>query len=97
MSFHTYARPIPTPVRTLSPARDTCEQCHWPEKFHGDCHHRPSHGIAATPERAVNERLARGSHPKTLPFVRREAVKALKANYSSEDELFVGCLADMPA
>jgi nitrate/TMAO reductase-like tetraheme cytochrome c subunit len=28
--------PIPSPVRALRPARDTCEQCHWPEKFHGD-------------------------------------------------------------
>jgi len=36
VAFHAYARPIPTPVRTLSPARDTCEQCHAPEKFHGD-------------------------------------------------------------
>ncbi|HYT66458.1 MAG TPA: NapC/NirT family cytochrome c [Vicinamibacterales bacterium] len=33
---HTYSKPIATPVRTLRPARDTCEQCHWPEKFHGD-------------------------------------------------------------
>ena len=24
------------PVHNLRPARDTCEQCHWPEKFHGD-------------------------------------------------------------
>jgi hypothetical protein len=23
------------PVEHLRPARDTCEQCHWPEKFHG--------------------------------------------------------------
>jgi hypothetical protein len=29
-------RPIPSPVQNLRPARDTCEQCHWPEKFHGD-------------------------------------------------------------
>jgi len=26
-----------------------------------DCHNRPSHAIAATPERAVNEAMARGS------------------------------------
>jgi hypothetical protein len=32
----THARPIPTPVHTLRPAREVCEQCHWPEKFHGD-------------------------------------------------------------
>ncbi len=31
-----FSRPIPTPVENLRPARDTCEQCHWPEKFAGD-------------------------------------------------------------
>ncbi len=182
VAFHTYSRPIPSPVQNLRPARDTCEQCHWPEKFHGDkirrvveyaedekntesvttlqvhvgggserlgiaqgihwhmnvaneveyiatdakrevipwvrvkdrsgavreyvaegatpdqlakgerrrmdcmdCHNRPSHAIAATPERAVNERMASGEIPTTLPFVRREAVKALKASYPSQE------------
>lgn len=32
----TYSRPIPSPVRELRPARETCEQCHWPRKFVGD-------------------------------------------------------------
>ena len=182
VTFHTYSRPIPSPVQNLRPARDTCEQRHWPEKFHGDkivrvfeygedekntesvttlqvhvgggserlgiaqgihwhmnvaneveyiatddkrqvipwvrvkdrfgnvreytaegakpeelakgerrrmdcmdCHNRPSHPMAATPERAVNQRMARGDIPKTLPFVRRETVKALKANYPSQE------------
>lgn len=182
VAFHTYSRPIPSPVQELRPARDTCEQCHWPEKFHGDmirrvyeyaedekntesvttlqvhvgggserlgiaqgihwhmnvaneveyiatddkrqvipwvrvkdrfgnvreytaggvtpdqlakgerrrmdcmdCHNRPSHAIAATPERAVNGVMARGEIPKTLPFIRREAVKALKATYPSQE------------
>jgi len=182
VTFHTYSRPIPSPVENLRPARDTCEQCHWPEKFHGDkvrriveyaddekntesvttlqvhvgggserlglaqgihwhmnvaneveyiatddkrqvipwvrmkdrngnvtefvadgakpedlakgerrrmdcmdCHNRPSHPMASTPERAVNELIARGDVPRTLPFVRREAVKALKASYASQD------------
>lgn len=31
----SYSRPIPAPVEHLRPARDTCEQCHWPDKFHG--------------------------------------------------------------
>ncbi|MBD3221943.1 hypothetical protein GF314_11950 [bacterium] len=31
-----YNRPIPTPVHNLRPARETCEKCHWPEKFYGD-------------------------------------------------------------
>jgi hypothetical protein len=32
----TFTRPIETPVHGLRPARDTCEQCHRPEKFLGD-------------------------------------------------------------
>src|SRR6185295_16538359 len=55
-----------------------------------DCHNRPSHGIAATPERAVNERMAVNALPKTLPFIRREAVKALKVNYPSADAASAG-------
>ncbi len=31
----SFSRPIPAPVTHLRPARDTCEHCHWPEKFHG--------------------------------------------------------------
>lgn len=30
-----YPKPIPTPVENLRPAQQTCEQCHWPEKFFG--------------------------------------------------------------
>ncbi|MBI2094536.1 MAG: NapC/NirT family cytochrome c [Candidatus Omnitrophica bacterium] len=30
-----YPRPIPTPVKNLRPAQETCEQCHWPAKFFG--------------------------------------------------------------
>lgn len=29
-----YPRPIPTPIVDLRPARETCEECHWPEKFY---------------------------------------------------------------
>ena len=36
ITFHTYSRPIPSPVKYLRPARETCEQCHWPERFSGD-------------------------------------------------------------
>jgi hypothetical protein len=31
----SYRRPIPTPVEHLVPAKDTCERCHWPEKYLG--------------------------------------------------------------
>ena len=179
-SFH---RPIPPPLGELIPARDTCEQCHWPEKLHGDvvkrvaeyasdegntetvttlrlhvgggserlgvatgihwhmnvaneieyvatdvkfetipyvrlkdragivreyfapgvtpeqiasghrrrmdcmdCHNRPAHPITSNVGRAVDERIGLGQIPRDLPFVRREAVKALEADYASEPE-----------
>jgi Cytochrome c7 and related cytochrome c len=55
-----------------------------------DCHNRAGHPIAATPQRAVSEMMARGvmargGIPTTLPFVHREAVKALTRTYASED------------
>jgi nitrate/TMAO reductase-like tetraheme cytochrome c subunit len=30
-----YPRPIPTPIKNLRPAQETCEECHWPKKFVG--------------------------------------------------------------
>ena len=36
VAFDLYERPIPVPVHNLRPARETCEQCHWPSKFVGD-------------------------------------------------------------
>ena len=34
--LNNYPRPIPVPVRNLRPARETCETCHWPQKFDED-------------------------------------------------------------
>jgi hypothetical protein len=31
--FNKYPRPISTPIHNLRPARETCEQCHWPRYF----------------------------------------------------------------
>ncbi len=36
VATHTYPRPIPSPVKDLRPASQTCEQCHWPGRFAGD-------------------------------------------------------------
>ena len=175
--------PIPSPVESLRPARETCEQCHWPEKFHGDkiraireyandeanteivttlrlhvgggstslgvgagihwhmnlgnqieyvatdtarqeipyvrltdrtgqvkeyvaagttpaqpaagalrrmdcvdCHNRPAHTFHPTPERAVDAAIVQGAIPRELPFVRREAVAAVGAEYGDRAE-----------
>lgn len=36
LTFSLYEKPIPTPVKNLRPAKETCEKCHWPEKFSGN-------------------------------------------------------------
>lgn len=177
VALNLYQRPIPTPVHNLRPARDTCEQCHWPSKFVGDrlkvitrfdedevnsetktallihvggsqgsvsrgihwhvdrgvkiryqsdekrlaigdveitrpdgtvdlfqtskpldkpmpgmrnmecidCHNRPSH-IYRLPEDEVNDSLFAGRIDRTLPFIRREGVKAIKTEYPTQKE-----------
>jgi hypothetical protein len=179
--FNTHSRPIPSPVHDLRPARETCEQCHWPTQFHGDkveriydygdderntesvttlqlriggvdatgtprgihwhvadqnnveyiatddkrqeiayvrytgpdgiareyfaegvtpekvqglelrrmdcvdCHNRPSHQFAPSPERAVNDLLSSGAASRELPFFKREAVRVLKTEHPDQD------------
>jgi NapC/NirT cytochrome c family, N-terminal region len=34
--LNDYPRPIPVPVQNLRPARQTCEACHWPQRFEGN-------------------------------------------------------------
>lgn len=36
VALHNYPTPIPSPVRSLRPAREICESCHTPAKFEGD-------------------------------------------------------------
>jgi hypothetical protein len=182
-AFDLYERPIPTPVHQLRPARETCEHCHWPEKFYGsrlvthtryasdqastahyttlnlkidagaagssgvhwhvgegvevryasiddereqmlwvearrpdgswhrfestqlgapasetghvrvmdcvDCHNRATH-IYQDPGRAVDEHLRLGEMDRDLPFIRREAVAAITAEYPSRDAAMDG-------
>jgi nitrate/TMAO reductase-like tetraheme cytochrome c subunit len=35
-TLDNWNRPIATPIKNLRPAQDTCEKCHWPEKFAGN-------------------------------------------------------------
>jgi NapC/NirT cytochrome c family protein len=182
VTFKTYSRPIPAPVKYLRPARETCEHCHWPQRFTGDkfvvkttykddekntpqttvllmkiggrtwqgsmgihgrhldnasriqyisiddkrqvipvvyytddqgktveyvsseikttkqqldagehramdcvdCHNRPTHAFDL-PENAVNRQMSAGVISPELPFVRKEAVELLKAEYPDRD------------
>jgi len=44
--FNKYPRPIETPVHSLRPARETCEKCHWPEKFYSYSLRNEKHFLA---------------------------------------------------
>jgi hypothetical protein len=50
-----------------------------------DCHNRPAHAFSASAEREVDGAIVAGLISAKLPFIRREAVRALKATYSSRD------------
>ena len=47
-----------------------------------DCHNRPTHDFLL-PDRALNRALALGQVDATLPFIKKQALAVLQANYSS--------------
>jgi len=181
VSLDLYPKPIPTPIHNLRPARDTCEECHWPTTHVGDllkvksvyaddkentelktavllrvgglagressgihwhvnpdikiryraspdrqtiydvemtqtdgtvklfkpakeapedalewrtmdcldCHNRPTHRYNM-PMDEVDNAMAHGYMDRTLPFLKREAMRALEADYSNHDEARAG-------
>jgi nitrate/TMAO reductase-like tetraheme cytochrome c subunit len=63
-----YARPVPTPIKNLRPARDTCEQCHWPQKFSGNIVRTYDHFLSDKDNTEYAVRLllrVGGSNPET--------------------------------
>ena len=50
-----------------------------------DCHNRPAHAFGSTPERAVDAALGEGLISAKIPFIRQEAVRALQADYLTQD------------
>jgi len=63
---HSWPTPIPTPVHNLRPARNTCEHCHWPEKFYAG-KYRTFYHFATNEEnskREINMNIKIGNAPK---------------------------------
>jgi nitrate/TMAO reductase-like tetraheme cytochrome c subunit len=50
-----------------------------------DCHNRPTHDFLL-PGKALDRMLALGRIPNTLPFVKKEGLAVLKADYASNEE-----------
>jgi hypothetical protein len=53
-----------------------------------DCHTRPAHRFAASPEREVDAAIGSGQISPKIPFIRREAVRALRATYATREVAF---------
>jgi hypothetical protein len=68
---HKYPKPIPTPVKNLRPAQDTCEACHWPQKFTGSVERINPHFLADETNTAWAIRLLMkvgGGNPQQGPI-----------------------------
>jgi hypothetical protein len=68
--FDKYQRPIPTPVHDLRPAQDTCERCHWPQKFAGNLERRYSYFLGDQTNTPYSVRMLMkvgGGDPTTGP------------------------------
>jgi nitrate/TMAO reductase-like tetraheme cytochrome c subunit len=50
-----------------------------------DCHNRPTHTFEL-PEKALDNALAFGDLPSTLPFIKKKATELLRANYATSAE-----------
>jgi hypothetical protein len=51
-----------------------------------DCHNVAAHRIATTAEQAVDGAIASGGISQKLPFVRRESVRLVKAEYPTQED-----------
>jgi hypothetical protein len=50
-----------------------------------DCHNTPGHRISPTAEQAVDAAIAAGDVSRQLPFIRREGVRVVKAEYPTQE------------
>jgi hypothetical protein len=101
VALHLYPSPIPTPVENLRPARDTCEQCHWPTKFVGDrlkiiTHHEDDEvstprrtvlllkvgGLRASGGQGIHHHVSPGVEVRYLADARREAIGTVEVQRS---------------
>jgi nitrate/TMAO reductase-like tetraheme cytochrome c subunit len=61
-----------------------------------DCHNRPTHAYPS-PDRTVDQALYSGALDRSLPFVKKQAVAVLAADYKSTDEAVKAIARDFPA
>ncbi|MDH3393117.1 MAG: NapC/NirT family cytochrome c [Desulfobulbaceae bacterium] len=87
----SFSRPIPAPVTHLRPARDTCQHCHWPEKFHGKkvkIFNHFTNDNQMEPETTEIALHIGGRNPKTDAFegIHWHVSKDVRVRYFANDE-----------
>ncbi len=83
-----YPKPIPTPVQALRPARDTCEQCHWPATFVGDRFKvitRHAEDAASTPLKTVLLVHVGGTRGATTHGIHWHVDKGVTLRYQADE------------
>jgi hypothetical protein len=68
---NSYPTPIPTPISNLRPARETCEECHWPEQFYSRKLRTEKHYLAdeTNTEWDISQQMKIGATYKALGLV----------------------------
>ncbi|MFH1811426.1 MAG: NapC/NirT family cytochrome c [Pseudomonadota bacterium] len=87
-----FSKPVPAPIHNLRPARDTCEQCHWPEVFHGTrpkiFYHYSDEGSVEDPEISAVMLHVGGHDKKTGSYqgIHWHVSRDLQVQYRALDE-----------
>jgi hypothetical protein len=84
-------------VKLFKPADETPEDAsEWRTMDCIDCHNRPTHQYHL-PMDEVDNAMAKGYMDKSLPFLKRESMKALEAQYNNHEEARAGISRQMHA
>lgn len=86
-----YPQPIPTPIESLRPARETCEECHWPKKFYSQQMRYEKHFLADSLNTEWNIHLSMKIGPHHSAFVHQEGIhwhnnENVQIEYIASDE-----------
>lgn len=61
-----------------------------------DCHNRPSH-IFIPADKAINQKILEGKIPQALPYIKRQAMEVVSADYAGLDEARAAIASELTA
>ena len=87
----TYPKPIATPLHDLRPARETCEKCHWPQKFYARTMQTKKYFLADSANSEWNIMLQMKTGPEYVGMGLKEGIHwhinpSIRIEYISEND-----------